>query len=430
MATITTSSEEAEQAVIGCLLLDPARVPFFAQYISARSVNLDDLFTSGVYRLMAKTIVAMHERELPIDLITFGQALRDLNVLDYVGGLVAISRSQDAVPSAGAISYYLDILVEKLELREAESALTLGLMALRSGTPIADVSRGLVLKSHQVSRDKTIAELTHLADTELQERFSPTTRRIELGIRSLDRLLRTVGPEFVLIAARPSLGKTSCGLTIARNLAVRYPKRRVGIISLEDNEVALTTKLIDLNGRLSSFHFDQFDAFEHRAYAESRTAVSKMPIDIHYGQSSLDDVLSKIDQWATAADYSAVVIDYLQKIDNPNARTEYDSITSISKALSYIPKKYGFPVIALAQLQRDAEGERPEMKHLRGSGQLEQDADVILLLNTSNGKERVHLPLVDASIILDKRRNGQTGEALVRFHRYCGLWESDDLPEQ
>jgi|JI10StandDraft_1071094.scaffolds.fasta_scaffold38370_6 replicative DNA helicase len=433
-------SVESEQGILGCILLDPAEsLRRLDEFCAERNVHPGPLFFVLPHRQLFDLLLQMHASGLVIDMITVWDAIKVQGLEPSIGGLQQLAALQDATPSASHISHYLQLVLEKYSLREAQVALEFALGKVIRQESVHDIAQTLHIRTFEKQDDPPMHELARRAADAIEERFSPNTKYIQTGIRSLDRILGGVGPEYVLIAARPSMGKSSFGINLAYNVALKYPQRRVGFITLEMTPEEITTRMIDLDSRLATNRYPEFTEDDHKERARSVAKIGKLPILIHSAMEtdfrkavrpdSIMAICAKMKQWVRENDIAAIVVDYLGRIGGRTERDdEYTSISYASKMLSIAATKLGIPLFVCGQLNRDAEDEKPSMQHLRGSGTIENDAHKVLLLHSNQNGKRVHMDTVEATIIVAKNRGGATGEASALFHRYCGLWDDPLLP--
>jgi replicative DNA helicase len=423
--------EDLEKGIIGCILLGGADIlTKISEHCMSRGVMVDEVLYWPKYRSAFLAFRMMCENGVAIDLITAASAIMASPEQDKLT-IAELSGCQDHVPGTSGWSYYVDYVIDLYALRVAKNDLQAAYMEIKDTKSLNAISGSLRIKTFKRSEDPDIRSLVISNADEVEDRFSPNSTRVWTGIRSVDKILRGIGKEFVVVAARPSMGKSSFGATLAMNVSRSMPRRAVGFISLEMDSVEITGRFVEIESRLSMNQYDQFDENDHRVLARARTAVSRLPILIHNGRGmTIGACANKIRSWHAENMMSCIIVDYVQKLKSDRDRDdEYQRISLASGVLCDMAAEIGVPVIALAQLNRDAEGDRPMLKHLKGSGALEQDAHVVLLLNPK-GDDRVHRPIVDAEVIVEKRRGGSTGVADVRFHRYCGLWDDPLLPDE
>jgi len=227
-------SVESEQGILGCILLDPAEsLRRLDEFCAERNVHPGPLFFVLPHRQLFDLLLQMHASGLVIDMITVWDAIKVQGLEPSIGGLQQLAALQDATPSASHISHYLQLVLEKYSLREAQVALEFALGKVIRQESVHDIAQTLHIRTFEKQDDPPMHELARRAADAIEERFSPNTKYIQTGIRSLDRILGGVGPEYVLIAARPSMGKSSFGINLAYIVGWSSPRRGLGSLRLE-----------------------------------------------------------------------------------------------------------------------------------------------------------------------------------------------------
>jgi len=425
-------SIEAEQSVLGGLLLDNGAADRIADFLSG------DHFYSDAHRLLYNAIMQLIGDNKPADVVTVAEALGSINKLDYVGGMSYLAALVENVPTAANIRRYAEIVHERAILRRlaaaggeiAESAFhPLG----RSVREILDQAETKVFEiaEHGARGQQGFQDIRPLL-TQVVERIEFLYNRdnpsdvtgIATGFTDLDRMTSGLQEgDLIVIAGRPSMGKTSLALNIAEHIALVL-KMPVAIFSMEMGATQLAMRLMGSVGRLDQQKIRTGrltnDDWERLSGALGKLNDAPIHIDETPAMNALE-VRARSRRLARqyGGKLGAIVVDYLQLMqavsDGENRATE---ISEISRSMKALAKELKVPVLALSQLNRSLEqrpNKRPVMSDLRESGAIEQDADVILFIY----REEVYNPDTQekgvAEIIIGKQRNGPIGMVRLAF---------------
>ena len=448
-------SLEAEQGVLGCVLLSPRET--LGDSIEKFKGNSDvfyDLRHKAVYELL----VGMYDRKEAIDLVTVQQRLRDLNQLEAVGGLAYLASLPDAVPSAANFTYYADIVREKHLLRRMIQTCTSVVSRVyeQEGEVEAlldEVERDVLrISEDRVEMEsRTIKDLVKRAIGTIEEFHQRQGMLMGLGTGFTDLDKMTGGlleGQMVVIAARPSMGKTSLAMNIAEHVAVEQ-RQPVGVFSLEMTAESLVLRMLCSRSRVNLRNIrDGFLA--ERDFPKLTGAAGKLagaPLFIEDSPSlSILQLRAKARRMAQQHGIKLFVVDYLQLLHSTARRAEnrQQEIADISNGIKALAKELKVPVIVLSQLNREVEKERnrkPRLSDLRESGAIEQDADLVALLyKPSSGDEDeggggAEPDAVAVNLLIAKQRNGPTGEVPLTFLKGYTRFESaakvgaEDVPE-
>lgn len=425
-------SIEAEQGVLGCCLLAPNEN---IERTAARLKNGSDAFYDLRHRTIYEFMAAMAEKREAIDLVTLGQRLKDTNQLEGLGGLAYLSGLLDAVPNASNIGYYLEIVAEKHMLRRALSTCTAVITRVHEDE--GDVDKLLeevesdILKiradNFMHDDDPTMRDMVKDAVDRVQARCqSPESDVLPTGLRDFDFLLDGGfrSGEVIIVAARPSMGKTALAQAIAMHFASQ--NKSVGFISIEMTRKQLTDRMLACRSRvnLRKICYDHpMTEGQIRALAVAAGTLAKYPIRIDdSSDQTMPRIRSRLRQWRKELKIELAIIDYLQLINDhrKGQRRREEEVAYVSKQIKAAAKELGIPILVLCQLNRKIEEEKarkPRMSDLRESGAIEQDADIILALYKAQGAEddedenKTAPREVGASIL--KQRNG--AQANLRF---------------
>ncbi len=440
------NSLEAEQGVLGCILLSPHDC--MGECIEKlRAGHL--VFYDLRHQTLFQTLCEMYDEKQGIDLITLQQRLKNKQQIEGVGGLGYISSLSDAVPSAANLQYYLDIVLEKYLLRKMVQTCTgiVGRVFDYEGEVDAlldEVERDIL----RISEDRvsgtglTIKELVNRAITKIEEfhQNQGMLTGVATGFVDFDKMTTGMHEgEMIVVAARPSVGKTSLAMNIAEHVALDL-KAPVGVFSLEMTADQLILRMLCSRSRVNLRNIrDGFLAerdFPKLTGAAGKMAAAPLFIDDTAGLSILQLRAKARRMWQQYG-IKLFVIDYLQLLHSTSRRAEnrQQEISEISGGIKALAKELNVPVIVLSQLNRELEkrgpGERPRLSDLRESGAIEQDADLVgLLYRDTKNKEGEEDPgeseqdAIPVKLFIAKQRNGPTGDVDLTFLKSYTRFES------
>jgi replicative DNA helicase len=409
---------EAEQSVLGALLIDRSSLSEVSGRLKAEAFYLEK------HREIYEAIMALFSEGLPVDIVTVSDALSRRGTLEKVGDLDYIAYLANSVPTTANVSHYVNIIEDKALLRDlitvSGEIMDEGYKAAVEGTEVLnqaekkifDLAQGLTrtgLEPINSILDKTFTRLEELCQNKDDLTGVPS------GFIDLDR--KTSGfqkSDLILIAARPSMGKTSFALNIAVNAAIRnFP---VAIFSLEMSREQLANRILALESmvELEKMRTGKLIAEDWKKIGYSLGPLSKSPIYIDDNAAiNTMEMLSKLRKLKLERGLGLVVIDYLQLMESrKKSENRQQEISEISRSLKIMARELSVPVIALSQLSRAPEqrsDHRPILSDLRESGAIEQDADLVMFLyrddyyNEDSEKRNI------VEIIIAKHRNGSTG---------------------
>ncbi len=427
-------SREAEEAVIGSILIDPSVVNDVMEIVSS------DDFYFPKNRLVFWAIEKLFDEGEPIDVISVAEKLKEEGKLEEVGGELEIAKYADVVPTSAHAEHYAKIVRDKSILRSLINAASrIAETASEEGDvdEILDEAERLIFEIAESRTTKTythIKEVMHTVFEEL-EAIQERAEEIDLsggvlvtgiptGFSELDKL--TTGfhkSDLVIIAARPSVGKTAFALSIARNMAVKYSVP-VGIFSLEMSAEQLAQRLLAMEARvdLHKLRTGMFTSDEWDRLTVATEKVYKSPIVVD-DEPSLDPrtLRAKARRMKKEFGIDVIFVDYLQLMHLKKGReSRQQEISEISRSLKLLARELDVVVVALSQLSRaveQREDKRPRLSDLRESGAIEQDADTVIFIYREEyykKTERVHQPH-EAEIIIGKQRNGPIGTVRLIF---------------
>ncbi|MEP6483491.1 MAG: replicative DNA helicase [Rudaea sp.] len=421
-------SIDAEQAVLGGLMLDER-----AWERIADKLNEEDFYRKD-HRLIYRALTELSEKNMPCDAVTLGEWFDSNGLSELVGGSSYILQLANSTPSAANIVAYADIVREKSILRQLIDAGTeiTGDGFQPEGRSTQEILENAEQKVFRIAESGARGRKNFVAmRTAVKEAFQILHQRYEskgsvtglaTGFSDLDELTAGLQPsDLIIVAARPSMGKTALAVNFAEHAALKS-KKAVAIFSMEMSASQLAFRLISSLGRINQQHLRTGDIQEEEwpRVTSAITMLSDAKIFIDDTPAlSPAELRARARRLKREHDLGLIVIDYLQLMAVPgNKENRATEISEISRGLKALAKELNIPVIALSQLNRSLEqrtDKRPVMADLRESGAIEQDADVILFIyrdeyynNESNDKGL-------AEIIIGKQRNGPTGTIKLTF---------------
>lgn len=421
-------SIEAEQAVLGGLMLSPDSLDKVADKLT------DDDFYRKDHRLIWRAINELANKGMPCDAITLGDWFVANETAEMVGGASYLMELANSTPSAANIGAYGDIVREKSVLRMLIDAGTLitedgfrpegksvqEVMELAEQRVFRIAESGARGKKDIVSVREAVGEAFRMLTERYEKRGQLTG--LSTGFTDLDELTSGLQPsDLIIIAARPSMGKTAFALNLAEAAAMRG-KKAVAVFSMEMSASQLAFRLISSLGRVHAQHLRNGDLAEEDwprvTSAITMLSDAKIFIDDTPAMSPVE-MRSRARRLQREHGLGMIVIDYLQLMQVPgNSENRATEISEISRGLKALAKELNVPVIALSQLNRSLEqraDKRPMMSDLRESGAIEQDADVIMFIYRDDYYNKESADKGLAEIIIGKQRNGPTDTVKLAF---------------
>ena len=416
---ILPHSVEAEQSVIGSMIMDREAI-----VVSSEIITGDDFYNKQ-YGILFETMVELNEEGRPVDLVTLQDRLKEKDVPPEVSSLEFVRDLITAVPTSANIKYYANIVAEKATLRKLirlneEIANTCYAGKENLEVILEETEKKIfeVVQKRNTGEFVPIRQVVMNAMDKIEKasKNKGAVTGIPTGFIDLD--YRTAGmqpSDLVLIAARPSMGKTAFVLNIAEHVAFRQNKT-VAIFSLEMSKEQLVNRLFSLESKVDSQHIrtGQLSDQEWEKLIESAGVIgrSNLIIDDTPG-ISIAELRSKCRKYKLEQDLSMIIIDYLQLMSGSGrSDSRQQEISDISRSLKAVARELSVPVLALSQLSRAVEqrpDHRPMLSDLRESGAIEQDADVVMFIYRddyyNHDTERKDI----AEIIIAKQRNGPIG---------------------
>lgn len=436
---------EAEQSVLCAMIISSKAVQTASEMLKPED------FYRVAHQIVFRAMLALYARNEPIDLVTVTNELKKMEKLEDVGGITFITLLAQMVPTAANVKYHARIVAEKaLQRQMIESGTAIATLGYEGGSEIQSLIDKAEKSLLQLSCRKTTTDFVPIQDIvtatvdrlgEMVENENAITG-LSTGFSDLDELTAGLHPsDFIILAARPSMGKTALALNIAENIALRGAKegeapKRVAFFSLEMSRDQLVQRMICTEADIETSELrrkgnpasqeEQLELMDRIWAASDKLAASSVYIDDTPGLS-IQEMRSKARHLKADGGLDLIVIDYLQLMQAPSGRPAFDNrqheVSEISRGLKALARELEVPVLALSQLSRSVETrqvKKPMLSDLRESGSLEQDADIVMFLyredyyKNSPGDQN-HL----TELIIAKHRNGPTGKIDLFFKNNC-----------
>ncbi len=418
---------ESEQALLGAIMLRTDSLYDISDILQS------DSFYAEKHRIIYEAMLDLHRKREPIDLLTLSTRLEEKGQLDSIGGRTYLAELAGSVPSSANAKYYAETVRKKHILRDlirtAEHVSELGYKEELALEEILDEAESKIYAVTNISSGQGIQNIKDaLSEAWIRiERIHEKQdglRGVPTGFPSLDKMLSGLQKsDLIILAARPSVGKTSFALDIARRAAVNH-NIPVGIFSLEMSSQQLIDRMLAAESSVDAWKLRTGLLSKDHEFAylrEGLDRLSKAPIFIN-DQAGINimNMRSAVRRMKSEHDLGLVIVDYLQLM-TPTRSTDsmVQQVTEISRSLKGLAKDLNVPVLALSQLSRAIEtrGGKPKLSDLRDSGSIEQDADVVMFIhredkaNQVEASERTGI----AEILIEKHRNGPTGKVDLYF---------------
>ena len=422
---ILPHSEEAEQSVIGSMIMDREAI------VTASELITGEDFYNRQYGIIFETMVELNDEGKPVDLVMLQDRLKEKDVPPEVSSLEFVGNLLASVPTSANIKHYANIVGEKSTLRRL----------IRLNEEIANTCY-MGKESLEVILEETEKKIFQLVQKRNTTEFVPIRQivmnamdKIEkasknkgavTGVPSgfIDLDYRTAGmqpSDLILIAARPSMGKTAFALNIAENVAFRQ-NLTVAIFSLEMSKEQLVNRLFSMESKVDSQHIrtGQLSDQEWEKLIESAGVIGKSNLIMDDTPGiTIAELRSKCRKYKLEHNLSMIIIDYLQLMSGSGrSDSRQQEISDISRSLKAVARELNVPVIALSQLSRAVEqrpDHRPMLSDLRESGAIEQDADVVMFIYRDDYYNKDSEKKDVAEIIIAKQRNGPTGTVELAY---------------
>jgi replicative DNA helicase len=422
-------SREAERSVLGSMLRDNPVISTVMTVLEGRA----DHFYADAHQKIYQAIVTLHDQSgQPVDLVLLAEELKRRGQIEDVGGYPYLGELWDAAPTAANAEYYARIVRDRAMTRNLIHA---GTEILRDAYEQAQPADELVAEAERKILD--VAQLGVGGQTfTLEEALARAYDRIDsrstsdqmsisglpTGYRDLDELTAGLqNSELIVVAARPSVGKTSFAVNVIRNVVLEEQAHPVFFVSLEQSRIELAERLLCCQARVDSHKLRKGslsgDDMQKLIEAGGVLRTARLFIDDTPAQTMLR-IAANARRLKRREGLKLVVIDYLQLIEPDNRRDpRQEQVSQISRRLKFLAKELEIPVVALAQVNRSSEerqDHRPRLADLRESGAIEQDADTVMLLHRPERYEPGQQEGV-VEVIVGKQRNGPTGEITLAY---------------
>jgi replicative DNA helicase len=437
-ARVPPQALEVEKSVLGAMLLDREAVGIAIESIDER------IFYREAHRKIYLAMVSLFEKNEPIDVITLSDELKKRDELEDIGGTYYLTELAAMVPSSANIEYHLNIIRDKAILRQlivtCSGIIKSAYDESDDAEKILDTAEGEVLGISQTTRQKSyewvkslITDSIHELER-LQETSSEGITGVPSGYKDLDNYLAGFQKsDLIILAGRPSMGKTAFALNLARNAAADH-NVPVGFFSLEMSNMQLVQRLLCAEAEIDSqrLRTGQLKKAEWDRLIRRIDKLSQS--QIYIDDTPALDILklrARARRMAAEKKVGMVIVDYLQLMETPRGMdSRQQEISYISRSLKNLAKELKIPVLALSQLSRAVEmreWKRPTLADLRESGAIEQDADVVMFVyrpeiyGLENFGDKKKTPSENrVEIIIGKHRNGPTGSIILSFLKQYG----------
>jgi len=421
-------SLEAEMSVLGAMMIEPETIGLCLEYLDA------ECFYRPEHQTLFRKLLELYEANKPVDFVLVREALRDAGQLDQVGGDDYLVTLAESVPSAANAEYYARIVKEKALVRGLiQAAGEILRDAYQSGDPVDDVLDRCEQRIFEVTERKIVGQASDvrailsqvMQALDLQGGRSLTG--LETGFYELDDVTRGLqAGEMIVLAARPSVGKSALALNIAEHIAVDGEKP-TAFFSLEMSREALALRLLSSRARVDGQRLrkGQLSADEVKKVQDAAARLYEVPlyIDDTPGLRAID-LRAKARRLLARHQIKLIIVDYLQLMTTgQREESRQVEVAAISRGIKSLARELNVPVLAISQLRRESElHHRPRLADLRESGAIEQDADVVMLLhrpemNMDEKKAEAAGVKGLGVLYLEKQRNGPTGTIRLTWQR-------------
>ncbi len=424
---VPPQSNESEMAVLGSIMINPDVLDEILDILSS------DNFYSTRHRLIFEAMIELFSKGKPIDLISVSDLLKTKKQLEQSGGRTYLSELLESVPSSANVTYYAHIVKNKYALRTlieaSEQISALSYNEVGDIENILDDAEKLIFNVTNKSDTKSLVEIKDtLAGAweriDYLHKNKDKMRGVPSGFEGLDNLIAGFQKsDLIILAARPSVGKTSLALDFARHAAVRE-KVPVALFSLEMSSQQLIDRMLAAEAQVNAWQLRTGNLSNEADFSKIRdtlSVLSEAPIYVDdKPANNIISMRSTARKLKSEKGLGLIIVDYLQLMMPTNSRNSdnmVQQVTEISRSLKSLARELEVPVIALSQLSRAVEqrGGKPRLSDLRDSGSIEQDADVVMFIHREDRykdqEERNNL----AEIMVEKHRNGPTGSVKLYF---------------
>ena len=425
---IPPQNTESEMALLGSIMLRPEVLPEIMDML------VPEAFYTGKHKTIFSAMQDLYKRQEPIDLLTLSSRLKESGDIDRVGGASFLNEIVNSVPSSSNAEHYAEIIQKKYIMRRLiEAAEHIGNLGYDEESELLGILDKAEKKLYEVTSKNLSGKYVQMKDVintamdrlDRLHNSKDEIRGVPTGFKDLDfKLSGLQNSDLVILAARPSMGKTSLALDIARNAAIRSNIPTM-IFSLEMSTQQLVDRMLAAESRVDAWKLrtgklsldSEFDKIR-----SSLDPLSKAPLFIDdQAANNILKMRSVVRRLKHEKNLGLVIVDYLQlmaPVQTKGGDNMVQQITEISHSLKQLAKEFDIPVLALSQLSRAVEsrGGRPRLSDLRDSGSIEQDADVVMFIHSEQNDDGVGKKQT-AEILIEKHRNGPTGKVDLFFDR-------------
>jgi len=425
---IPPQDNDAEQAMLGSVMINPKGLIDVLDFLKPED------FYSNKHQKIFRAMILLNEKNEPVDLISLSSKLKEENLLEAVGGSSYLTELTNKVPSATNLKHYAEMVYKKSSLRNlinsADQISNLGYREQDDLNDTIDQAQKIIFNLGNYAGKKIVAIKDSL--NEAWERFDRLSkndgsiRGVPTGFIEIDKKLAGLqNSDLIILAARPSVGKTSLALDIARHAACRE-KIPVCIFSLEMSVQQLTDRLLAAESFVDSWKLRTGAIHADEDFARLRDALDSLagaPIYIDDEPSNtIARMKSEARKLKAEKGLGLIIVDYLQlMVPKRETDSQVQMVTEISRSLKGLARELDVPVLALSQLSRAVEsrGGKPRLSDLRDSGSIEQDADVVMFIHREKVEGATNSDRDEkgevVEILIEKHRNGPTGSAQLFF---------------
>ena len=428
---------EAEQSVLGAMLIEKEAIP------KVMEILRDTDFYREAHRVIFNAMLELYNKNEAVDMITVTEILKRDNKLEDVGGIAYVTSLANAVPTAANVTYHASIIEEKSILRQLVSVSTqIASMGYEANDDVKNIIDSAESKILEISNRKKTADFTPINESVLESFKSIEALMgnkngltgLPTGFEDLDNLTSGLhGSDFIILAARPSMGKTAFALNVVQNVAIRAAKKvggapkTVAFFSLEMSKEQLVQRMLCAEANIDSQRLRIGELRDEDWAMLINTADTLSSANIYIDDTAgitAMDMRSRARRLKAEHGLDLIVVDYLQLMQGSgkknNSGDRQQEVSEISRSLKALARELDVPVIALSQLSRSVEArqvKRPMLSDLRESGSLEQDADIVAFLY----REDYYNPETEnkniTELIIAKHRNGPVDTVNLFFHK-------------
>jgi len=424
---IPPNSLDSEKALLGSIMLRPEAIHEIMDILRSEA------FYSEKHRIIYEAMSDLFQKSEPIDLLTISGRLKEKNQLEQIGNMSYLTELVNIVPSSANAEHYAEIVQKKAIMRRLiEASENISLMGYDEAEDFHTLLDLAEKKIYEVTQGATSNKFVQLKDVlgEAMDRLDKLhkskdeLRGVPTGFKDLDaKLSGFQKSDLIILAARPSCGKTSLALDFARNAAIKY-NIPVAIFSLEMSNQQLVDRMIAAQSRVDAWKLRTGKLTLDSEFEKIRNCLeplSKAPIFVDdQPANNILKMRGVIRRLKNEHGIGLVIVDYLQlmaPVQSKGSDNVVQQVTEISRSLKHLAREFDVPVIALSQLSRAVEqrGGRPRLSDLRDSGSIEQDADVVMFIHREDKYKEEAEKTNLAEILIEKHRNGPTGKVDLYF---------------